>query len=464
MNEKRTDRRRPGPWRLAPLVLLLLASARSGRAELCAIDQVPAATLLVPYFELDLAPGAGDDVILSINNSEAQAALAHVTFWTDWAQPTVSFEIYLTGFDVQAFSLRQAFASGDLPITADLQSDPGDTISPSPGPGAEASFPNCQNFFPFYVNPILTGNRLERLRDGHTGQPIAALGNRCLGADRGDQVARGYITVDSVSRCSVVFPNDSSAELPYFAQGGTGIANNRNTLWGDYVMHRAADTDVEPLSMVHVEAGASLPGPTGYTFYGSFASAAGGKDNREPLGSVWAVGNWRGEPIWMHSPAQVATDLLVWRDPTAAPAAANGLVCGVGPDWAPLPQNSVYCFDESENLAETCLGDSCFPLAAQRVAVGGQSGFENPFDYGWCRFDLGLEDERPVSGDKDFPGGIAQSYIASLMSYDTLSTVGLPAVLLRGACQEAAPTFLEIHIFRDGFESGNTSAWSQVIP
>jgi hypothetical protein len=464
MNKKRIHRRRPGPFRLAPLVLLLLASARSGSAELCTLDQVPAATLLVPYFELDLAPGASDDVILSINNSEAQAALAHVTFWTDWAQPTVNFELYLTGFDVQTFSLRQAFTSGNLPITADLQSDPGNTISPSPGPAAEASFANCQNVFPFYANPILTGNRLERLRDGHSGQPISSFGNRCLGADRGDQVARGYITIDSVSRCSVIFPNDASTEQAYFVQGGGGIANNRNTLWGDYVMYRPADSDLEPLSMVHVEAGASLPGPTGYTFYGSFDSAAGGKDNREPLGSVWAVGNWRGQTIWTHPTVEVATELVVWRDPTAAPAAANGLVCGVGPDWAPLPQNSVHCFDEEENLAEICLGDHCFPLAAQRVPVGGPKGLENPFDYGWCRFDLGLEDERPVSGDKDFPGGIAQSFVTSLMRYDTLSTVGLPAVLLRGACQETAQTFLEIHIFRDGFESGNTSAWSQVTP
>jgi hypothetical protein len=161
---------------------------------------------------------------------------------------------------------------------------------------------------------------------------------------------------------------------------------------------------------------------------------------------------------------QTATDLLVWRDPTAAPlAAATGLVCGVGPDWAPLPQNSVYCFDEEENLADVCVGQSCFPLATQRVATG-PSGIDTPFAYGWCRYDLGLEDEGAVTADIDFPGNIAQSYVTSVLQYDTLSSVGLPAVLLRGACDEFAYTFLEMNLFRDGFESGDTSAWSQVTP
>ena len=141
----------------------------------------------------------------------------------------------------------------------------------------------------------------------------------------------------------------------------------------------------------------------------------------------------------------------------------GGLICGKGPNWAPLPQNSVYCFDEQENLAQSCLDASCFPLATQRVSVG-PGGVDSPFELGWCRYDLGLARERPVSGDVDYPGGIAQSYLTSVAHYATYSSVGLPAVLLRSACSEASPTFLELNLFRDGFESGNTSAWSQVIP
>lgn len=438
-------------WLLPPLLLLLLALP-SG-AKLCTPDQVPAATLLVPYFELDLAPGATDDVIVTLNNADAEAALVHATFWTDWAQPTVSFEIYLTGYDVLTFKLREAFGQGNLPITADLQSDPGDTISPSPDIAQETSFPGCASVFPGYINPILNAARLERLRDGHSGQPISTLGNSCLGASHGDQVARGFITFDSVSRCSTGFPTDPGGDFPYFVEGGLGIANNRNSLWGDYLIHKPQQGRLEAMAMAHIEAADGLASATGYTFYGGFTPAAG-SDDREPLGSVWAVpGILSG-----------TGEMVVWRDPTAAPAASgSGFGCGIGPNWAPLPQDSVHCFDEEENFAEVCLDRDCFPLATQRTVLGA-GGIDTPFPRGFCILNLGLSDEGPISADIDFPGGVAQSFTSSMVHYDGLASVGLPSMMLRSACETATPSFLEINLFRDGFESGDTSAWSQVVP
>ncbi len=48
--------------------------------------------------------------------------------------------------------------------------------------------------------------------------------------------------------------------------------------------------EVDPQPLIHVEADAALETATGYTFYGSLASAQpGGLDHREPLGSVWGV-------------------------------------------------------------------------------------------------------------------------------------------------------------------------------
>jgi len=47
----------------------------------------------------------------------------------------------------------------------------------------------------------------------------------------GDNIARGYITVDTVNSCTLLFPGDTG----YFATGGTGIATNQNVLWGDRV-------------------------------------------------------------------------------------------------------------------------------------------------------------------------------------------------------------------------------------
>lgn len=410
----------------AGLVFSLLPLAPASAAT-CTLDQVPAATLLLPYFELNLNAHAVDDTVVAIHNSKPEPALVHVTFWTNWAQPTITFDFYLTGYDVQTLSLREAFANGNLPLTADQQSDPTDTISPAGEPGWDGDFPGCGDFFPYFTNPLIRGQNLERLRDGHSGQPISTLGERCLGANLGDNIARGYITFDSVSRCSTQFPT----EAPYFGPGPDAIANTNNTLWGDFVVVRPMVADFDPQPLVHIEADADLQSATLYTFYGSLPSAQpGGLDHREPLGSVWGVPT-------LDRPG-LRSELIVWRDPTAAPNGAfTGFTCGAGPDWAPLPQNQVTCFDQQENASELCASSDCFPLATQRVATGG-AGLGTPYDQGWCQLDLGLAAEGSVTADIDFPGNVAQSYVVGTVKHGVQRSTGLAAVMLESACRSTS--------------------------
>src|SRR3954453_16150880 len=84
----------------------LLAFAVPASAILCNIDVSPAATLLLPYFEVDLSNPNGLTTLVSVNNSSAQAVLAHVTIWSDLSVPVLAFNIYLTGYDVQTINLR----------------------------------------------------------------------------------------------------------------------------------------------------------------------------------------------------------------------------------------------------------------------------------------------------------------------------------------------------------------------
>ncbi len=58
--------------------------------------------------------------------------------------------------------------AGNIPITADQPNDPADTISPAGIPAWDGAFPDCQNFFPFFVNPVIKGVAFERLVNGHT--------------------------------------------------------------------------------------------------------------------------------------------------------------------------------------------------------------------------------------------------------------------------------------------------------
>src|SRR5688572_4907037 len=85
-----------------------------------AIDVVPAGTLLLPYFEVDLVNNAGITTLFSVNNASAAPQLAHIVLWTDQSRPSLDFTIYLTGYDVFTMNLGPLFRVGDLPfVTGD---------------------------------------------------------------------------------------------------------------------------------------------------------------------------------------------------------------------------------------------------------------------------------------------------------------------------------------------------------
>src|SRR4051794_32106715 len=66
------------------LVVVALGAALvvPARAVICAIDDVPAATLLLPYFEVSLDDPGAIQTLFSINNASATAVLAHVVVWS----------------------------------------------------------------------------------------------------------------------------------------------------------------------------------------------------------------------------------------------------------------------------------------------------------------------------------------------------------------------------------------------
>jgi hypothetical protein len=467
---------------LTLMVLSLFLLGGQSFADLCAIDAVPAATLLLPVFKTDISDNDGDgtadcsgiDTLFSINNASAAPTLAHVTLWTDWSFPTLDFDVYLTGFDMQSVSLCQVIGRGNLPVTADVQADPNDTISPS-GWGEDITFPTCAGFFPF-PEPIVTGALLDRVQNGHAGYSVATLGGDCVGEQLNGAgacaggscpagtIARGYVTVDSVSACSTIFPNEPN----YFQQGGGGIANNNNILWGDWFKIDRENNFASGDNLVHIEADASLGGgagngadnnATGYTFYGRYTFPGGG-DNREPLGTTWAARYLNGGAF------NGGTKFSVWRDSTDATAdpGGAGFACGIciqgaGPFWCPLDETQVVCFDEEENCESLCGGifgppvsppdfdeEVCFPLESNHVQVG-VAPLDPSTPFGWCFLNL----NQTLSVPPGFPGGapwgpgggpIAQSYVS--VSHDALGlfSVGYAAIELTSACSTADPVII----------------------
>jgi hypothetical protein len=95
------------------IALVLLAVAGTGYAVTCAYDNVPAATLLVPYWKVTLngatgypIPSGGTDTLVSIVNVSMPGVIAHVTVWNKYSKAVIDFNIPLTGKDLVSFSMR----------------------------------------------------------------------------------------------------------------------------------------------------------------------------------------------------------------------------------------------------------------------------------------------------------------------------------------------------------------------
>src|SRR5688572_31202888 len=188
------------------------------------IDDVPAATLLLPYFEVDIANQNGVTTLFSINNASATAVLAHVTVWSDQSVPVLDFDVYLTGYDVQTINMRDIFIHGIVPTTASAGQDTaGDTISPQGPVSQDINFASC-SALP-YSQPRLGVGFRAHLQAWLQGFASPSTGN-CAGSKQQDNILRGYVTVDTVNACNLFFPSDWALYAPF--------VTDQNVLWGDY--------------------------------------------------------------------------------------------------------------------------------------------------------------------------------------------------------------------------------------
>ncbi|MBB5208448.1 hypothetical protein [Chiayiivirga flava] len=365
------------------LALLLCACACApASAEIGTIDNVPAATLLFPHFEVDTSSEQGVDTILTLQNASATAMLLNVTLWTDLGLPTANFNIYLTGYDAEDIALGDLFRRV-LPTTGSAGQDPHDTISPQGPYSQDINFASCNGRLPNYQS----GSILSRdIVGAHSGQASADyFGGLCGSRDLGDGIARGYVTVDTINQCTRANPTSPG----YFADG---IATRQNTMLGDYtIVH--PDTGVAfTESAVHIESSFGNPitddGVDKQTFYGRFVGFTAA-DHREPLPTAWAG-----------RAAADRTTVDYWRDPgvVTAPFACGGLPAGL-----PSGQRQALVFTDAGAPTASPAGD-LFPFASGTVA-GGELGVTAPL--GWLFANLNL----PASAPPDALGGIRQSWL-----------------------------------------------------
>jgi hypothetical protein len=349
--------------------LLAMASALPSHAVVGANDNVPAATLLLPYFEVDLNNGNGPQTSIRLSNASATAILANVTLWTDWGIPTRSFVIYLTGYDTAEIDLRLVF-KGHLPRTASDGQDPPDQISPQGNFSQDINFASCNGVLPYTT--LLPAADVTALRNAHTGLASTTFGGSCGGKAYGDGRARGYVTIDTVNQCTLSNPSSAG----YLVSGGAGIATNQNVMVGSYTTIDRSQGFATTEPLVHIEASpinpiSSTPGEP--TFYGRLVNNTAA-DNREPLGTIWNARYLNGGSF------TGGTHFIAWQDPGQVVAPAT---CGNTPAPFPLVLGEVLAFNEQEDVsispALSGVGvntaNTAFSVVAQRVATAPLSPF-----------------------------------------------------------------------------------------
>jgi hypothetical protein len=432
---------------------LLLAAPAT--AVICTVDAVPAATLLLPYFEVDLNNPNGLTTLFSVNNASATAILVHVVVWSDLSVPVFDFNIYLTGYDVQSVNLRDIFVNGNLPQTASAGQDPGDKISPKGPLSQDINFASCTGILP---PPALPAFFIAHLQASLTGHASSVLNGLCAGQNLGDNIARGYITMDTVNSCSLQFVGDAG----YVAN----IITFQNVLWGDWFIVNSAQNFAEGGDLVHIETSLTDPATTTvgrYTFYGRYDGWTA-RDHREPLATNFAVRYLNGGPF------SAGTSLLVWRDskvnqgPFTCPA-----TLGVRPCWYPLSEEGIAIFDEQEQVVTPTttpfspqppnIGLIPFPAETQRTQVGG-SALPTPFNFGWLYLNLNTTVACAGSNPPVDPAA-AQAWVVYTLASNGHFGIGIDAIRLDSACAAlhftptVAPSSLRFK--QDVLDMGNAS-------
>lgn len=340
----------------------LLAASTGAQAALCTPDSVPAATLLVPYFELcEECPFAERDTRVAVFNLGPAPRLARVTLWTNAAVPVFDFDLYLQGFAQQEFSLDALLRQGTLPVSGRGVSEPGLQAGP------EVDFPGCNagsspaGGAPVYA-PLDAAARTA-LRDALRGMPADGSG-LCSAVDGEPDSITGYLTVDAVDRC----------DAPRAGEPGFAAALvDANVLGGRAFVTHVVQNFEAAIPAVPIEAAPGGQLDTDHTFY-RFDGLGG--DRREPLPTAWAAYNYRGG---------VYSDearMIVWRGVGTVQAP---FACAAGPAWHPLGLDNRLGWGnkgaiavDDNGRAHRLRAEGQFPLATQLALPQLERTWETP--------------------------------------------------------------------------------------
>ncbi len=359
---------------LALFVFIPIARAATiHNDDSCDIAVLPAATLLLPYFEVDLGDFNGETTLFTIVNVTNVDRIARVTLWTDYGYPVVNFNVFLTGYDVQSINLFDIIERGIIAPDSGtgVEIRPRGTYS---DPNTALDLSRCDRL-PGLLDPVY----VNYMRQAFTQGNVPALGSIIPACDRvGGQHERavGYATIDVVGNCGFAAPTDSA----YFTQD----IRFDNVLTGDYQQVDPSGNHAQASPLVHIRAvpeggtPASRQTSTSFftnlerTFYKRLTTPQF-SDARQPLPTSFAA-------RWIAGGTEsFNTFFKIWREVPNGP----GIACSTFAPNAAMAVADMVVFDEAENVS-TVEADLTLPATSMLAATP----MPNGAIAGWTYFNL----------------------------------------------------------------------------
>ena len=410
------------------------APTTTNNDDSCDIALLPAATLLIPYFEVDLGPIGAQTTILTVTNTSHLPQAAAMTLWTDYGYPVITFRIYLTGYDVQSINLFDVIRRGQIAPDAGTGSDvsPVGRLSGDPATDADTDNPQLDEATCVRMPVQLPQVYIQRMQDAFTRGQVAQVGSipGCTQIGGAHQNAVGYVTVDVVGVCAPTLPTEGSyfnAEMGY-----------ANVLMGDYLQVDGRNNFAQGSPAVHIRAIPEGGSPSTRkssnfrrTFYSHLQPAASRTlDGRQPLPSTFAA-------RWIAGGGgNFQTSYKIWRGVQTAASAA----CGDYTANREIPIVEIVRFDEDENPETNFLQSIADPPrefvptlpASSLVSIDAQTFPINTNGAvgGWMYFNLDNGQGDDIA---------SQNWVVSSMRAEDRFSVDTDAVALGNGCSAATP-------------------------
>jgi hypothetical protein len=375
-----------------------------------------------------------------VTNVTRTAQVARVTLWTDFSYPVYSFNLYLTGYDLQTLNVHDIL-NGRI-VTSRFGS--GAWVSPH-GDFTEKN-PDLDDADCGRIAKTIPDFQVARLQSAFFEGRVAAVpGSNQPGCNTVGNVhenAVGYITVDVVGNCDSTMPTDPK----YFAED----LRWENALIGDYQQVNAGQNFAQASPMVHIRAiGENVRGrfttTLNNTFYGRFQTTANpNADARQPLPATFAA-RWINGGI-----GSFQTSFKIWREPltgttnTCADYAKNGQI---------VMAESVV-FDEDDNGEGVHFGEICtllcpddprviLPSTSLTTIVDDGVFMQDILDWehsGWVYLNLDTDDRQNADRKAQ------QGWVVVSMRSEGRYSVDIDAAILGNGCTEVS----DVSAFSEG--------------